>query len=335
MRLETLERQLAAAAEKFVSPADAAYFASSSLAAHLRKAPRMNPLGEAVTDLKVWQASADRQFDILTDKAGVLLADCRGLAPSLKIKSIHDALTDKARRNGIAAAGIINSSGIITLNMWADGLAGRDLIAIAMFNGGRGCTVPFGGRRGLLGTNPIAYAVPTGDAPLAIDMATSEVPFFEVRIAREQGMPLRPGMAVDQQGLATCNPFAAMTDDGVTNILPLGGGMKGFGLMMLIEVLTGSLIRSRLSTEQSPGWNPPEYGCFLMAINVAAFTDIAVFKKHMDTMSQTIRAMEPALDADAVVMPGDRGHGNEKAARAAGEIEVDRETLRELAELAG
>jgi len=335
IEIETVERQLAAAAARHVGREEAAAFASLYLASHLRKAPRMNPIREAVADLKVWRDNPGRAIEMVVDRAGVLLADCRGLAPSLRIKAIHDRLADKAGRNGIAAAGIINGSGIITLNMWADGLARRDLIGIAMFNGGCGCTVPSGGRKGLFGTNPIAYAVPTGDAPISIDMATSEIPFFEIRIAREQGHQLRPGAVVDQRGLPTTDPLAAMTDDGVTNILPLGGGMKGFGLMMLIEVLTGSLIRSKLSTEQTPGWNPPEYGCFLLALDIGALTDAALFKTRMDEMATAVRAMEPADGVSAVQMPGDRGHAKERAARLAGAIEVEDELLKELAELAG
>lgn len=335
INLEKLERQLAAAAGKYVGSEEAAAFASSFLASHLRKAPRMNPVREAVADLKVWRDHPGKGVEMVVDKAGILLVDCHGLAPSLKIRSIHDALAVKARQNGIAAAGIINGSGIITLNMWADGLARRDMIGVAMFNGGCGCTVPFGSRKGLLGTNPMAYAVPTGKEPLAIDMATSEIPFFEIRVAREEGQSLRPGAVVDQQGLPTTDPMAAMTEDGVTNILPLGGGMKGFGLMMLIEVLTGSLIRSKMSTEQSPGWNPPEYGCFVMAVDIGAFTDLTLFKTKMDAMGGAVRNMEPAVGVEAVQMPGDRGHAKERAARVAGMIEVDEEVLLELAELAG
>ncbi len=333
--LDTLDRQLMVAAEKYVSKEEAAAFASSYLGAHLRKAPRMNPIGEAVADLKVWRDSPDVSMELVVDRSGVLLVDCHGLAPSIRIGSIHDALAQKARQSGIAAAGIINGSGIITLSMWAEGLAQQDLVGIAMFNGGCGCTVPFGARKGLLGTNPMAYAIPTGGLPLSIDMATSEIPFFEIREAKEKGQPLQPGTVVNQEGLPTTDPMAAMTEDGVTNILPLGGGMKGFGLMMLIEVLTGSLIRSKLSTEQSPGWNPPEYGCFLMAIDISAFTDITLFKEKMDEMGETIRAMEPAAGATVVQMPGDRGHTREQSVRAAGEIDVHDETLRELAELAG
>ncbi len=333
--LGKLERQLAAAAGKYVSREEASVFASSYLAAHLRKAPRMNPIGEAVADLKVWRDNPDAKMELVVDRTGVLLVDCHGLAPSMRIGSIHDALAEKAGQSGIAAAGIINGSGIITLSMWADGLARRDLVGIAMFNGGCGCTVPFGARKGLLGTNPMAYSIPTGDMPLSLDMATSEIPFFEIRTAKEKGQQLRAGTVVDQEGLPTTDPMAAMTEDGVTNILPLGGGMKGFGLMMLIEVLTGSLIRSRLSTEQSPGWNPPEYGCFLIAVDISAFTDLPLFKKKMDEMGRTIRAMEPAVGVAAVQIPGDRGHAREQAARAAGEIDVHEETLRELVELAG
>jgi len=332
--LEQLERQLAVAAEKYVSKEEAAAFGSSYLAAHLRKAPRMNPIGEAVADLKVWRDNPEARMELLVERDGVLLVDCHGLAPSLRIRSIHDAVAEKATQTGIAAAGIINGSGIITLSMWADGLARRDLVGIAMFNGGCGCTVPFGARKGVLGTNPMAYSIPTGDMPISIDMATSEIPFFEIRIAKEQGRQLRAGAVVDQEGQPTTDPLAAMREDGVTNILPLGGGMKGFGLMMLIEVLTGSLIRSKLSTEQSPGWNPPEYGCFIMAVDIAAFTDLGLFKKKMAEMGQTIRAMEPVAGVTAVQMPGDRGHAREQSARTTGKIEVHEETLRQLAELA-
>ena len=47
-----------------------------------------------------------------------------------------------------------NTAGITTLGMWADGLARRGLIGLAMFNGGVGCATPPGGAKGVLGTNP-------------------------------------------------------------------------------------------------------------------------------------------------------------------------------------
>jgi LDH2 family malate/lactate/ureidoglycolate dehydrogenase len=95
--------------------------------------------------------------------------------------------------------------------MWADGLARRDLIGLAMFNGGTGCSVPFGGTRGVLGTNPLAYAIPTAGDPMVLDMATTEIPFFEIKNAREKGTPLRRHVAVDSHGQPTADAKEALS----------------------------------------------------------------------------------------------------------------------------
>ena len=117
--------------------------------------------------------------------------------------AIRSYYAHRARQFGLAAAAFRNSSGVITLNMWADGLARRDLIGIAMFNGSTGCMVPFGGTRGVLGTNPLAYAIPTAGDPMVLDMATTEIPFFEIKNAKEKGSPLRENVAVDRHGKPT------------------------------------------------------------------------------------------------------------------------------------
>lgn len=254
--IDTVRVQLSEAAATWVSEDEAAYFADLVLESHLRKAPRMNPLKDAVDDLKVWAAADTRDVTVEVDKESVLLLDFGGLAPALKIKYVHDELQRRARKNGLAAVGFRNSSGVITLDPWSEGLAGRDLIGIAMFDGGTRCTVPHGGTRGVFGTLPLAYAVPTAGAPVTLDMAMTEIPFFQIKEAKENGISLPPGVAVDRRGLPTTDAAAALDDDGVANLLPLGGGFKGYGLVMLIEILTGSLVRSLLSTSQTPGWNP-------------------------------------------------------------------------------
>jgi LDH2 family malate/lactate/ureidoglycolate dehydrogenase len=323
MEIHMLEKRLAAVARRFVSPAEADYFAGLYMETHLKKTPRMNPLAEAVADLTVWDKQADHEVTLLVDKGAVTVMDFNGLAPSLKIKTIHDTLAERARRFGLAAAGFRNSSGVITLNMWADGLARRDLIGIAMFNGGTGCTVPFGGTRGVLGTNPLAYAIPTAADPIVLDMATSEIPFFEIKNAKEKGIPLRENVAVDSHGKPTIVAAQALSDDGVANLLPIGGGFKGFGITLLIEVLTGALVRSLLSTGQTPGWHPHEYGCLVLALDIAGFTDKAAFKAAVSDMCRSLRNETPADGVDRVAVPGDRGHEKLKTARKAGKIEIE------------
>ena len=108
-------------------------------------------------------------------------------------------------------------------------------------------------------------------------MAMSEIPFFQIKNAKDKGEALPEGSAVDRRGLPTTDAAVALGDDGTANLLPVGGGFKGYGLVMLIEILTGSLVRSLLSTKQTPGWNPPEYGGFVCAIDIASFTDRDLF----------------------------------------------------------
>ncbi len=98
------------------------------------------------------------------------------------------------------------------------------------------------------------------NVPMVLDMATTEIPFFEIKNAKEKGTPLRSHVAVNSHGRPTTVAKEALSEDGVANLLPIGGGFKGFGITLLIEVLTGSLVQSLLSTAQAPGWHPHEYG---------------------------------------------------------------------------
>jgi L-2-hydroxycarboxylate dehydrogenase (NAD+) len=334
LRIETIEKQLRDAAAKVVSAKEAAYFADLVLEAHLRKAPRMNPLEDAVADIKVWAEAGNRELEVEADKESVLLLDFHGLAPALKLEYIHDELERRARKNGMAALGFRNSSGIVVLSPWSEGLARRDLIGVTMFNGGTRCMVPFSGTLGVFGTLPLAYAIPTADRPIILDMAMSEIPFFQIKNAKDRGETLPEGSAVDRSGLPTTHAAAALGEDGTANLLPVGGGFKGYGLIVLIEILTGSLVRSLLSTRQTPGWNPPEYGGFLCAVDIASFTDPVAFKSEVSEMCAQIRRQKPAEGCSEVAIPGDRGYQKSAAARKAGQIEVKDQVAETLERLA-
>jgi ureidoglycolate dehydrogenase (NAD+) len=334
IKIEEVKKQLAMAASKYVSEAQASYFADSYIETHLRKAPRMMPIQEAVSDLKVWKDHHDEPVKSIVDKKSIMVLDFNGLAPSLKIKQIHDEIEKRARENGIAALGFRNSSGITTMNMWSSGLARRDMIGICMFNGGTECSVPYGGRCGVMGTNPIAYAIPTATYPIILDMATTEIPYFEVKNAKEKKLPLKPDVALNQNGKPTTDAGKALNDDGIANLLPMGGGFKGYGILMLIEILTGPLVRSLLSTQQTSGWNPPEYGFLMIAIDIGSFVDPTSFKQDVSEMCVKIRSLQPADGFDAVQIPGDRGHAKQEQAMASGEIDIDETVIEELRQLA-
>jgi len=328
--IEEVRQLLESAAGKYVTEPEAVYFTDLYLEAHFRKYPRMNPIQEALDDIKVWEASTERDIVVDVDKTGVMLVDCKGLAPTLKINFIHDELEKKARQCGIAAAGYRNSSGVVTLNLWTDGLARRDMVGVSMFNGGVGCCVPHNGTKGFFGTTPMAYAIPTADQPIVLDMATTEIPYFEIADAKKDGIPLRAGVAVDQQGRPTTDASRAFGENDVCNLLPMGGGFKGYGIVMLIEVMTGSLIRCLASDQQTAGWNPTEYGGMIIAIDIGSLTDIDRFKREVANMCNAIRSQPPAEGRTAVVIPGDRGHAKKESALKSGEIEITAELYADL-----
>jgi LDH2 family malate/lactate/ureidoglycolate dehydrogenase len=246
---------------------------------------------------------------------------------------VHDELEARSRKNGIAAVGFLNSSGIITLLPWVFGLVQRDLIGLAMFNGGVNCCVPFGGTRGIFGTLPFAYAIPTAGEPIVADMAMTEIPFFEMKDAKEKGKPLPEKSAVDQSGLPKTRAAEAFGEDGTVNLLPVGGGFKGYSLVVLLEILTGSLVRSLLSNRQTAGWHPSEYGALVIALDIGSFTDIGRFKREVSEMCRAIRNQQPADGVSEVAIPGDRGRRKAEALRKAGEIEIKDEVMEELKKL--
>ena len=334
MTIEALRELLARVAGRYVTATEATYFAYRYVENHLKKAPRYNLIAEAVADLKVWWRLAGTKMETVVDQGAVQVLNFNGLAPSLKIKQIHDELEQRARNSGIAALGFHNSAGIMTLGMWTDGLAERDIIGIGMFNGGVERCVPFGGARGLLGTNPLAYAIPTTDRPLTLDMATTEIAYLDAVQAKSDGRTLSPRAALDERGRPTTDAARAVNDDGIANLLPMGGGFKGYGLVMLIEILTGSLVRSLLSSRQTPGWNPTEYGCLLVAMDPSVFTDLDAFKSGIAELCQRIRQEPVAEGSDGVAIPGDRSHVRLTAALQQGVVDIDPKLVMDLERLA-
>src|SRR3989454_10133664 len=124
----------------------------------------------------------------------------------------------------------------------------RDLIGWAMTNATKS-VAPLWGIERMLGTNPIAIAFPGLDEPpIVIDMATSATAYGKIEIAKRAGKPIPLGWAIDRDGAPTTDPNA-MIDGGAQ--LPLGsdrdgGGHKGYGLALMVDVLSAVLSGANL-----------------------------------------------------------------------------------------
>jgi (2R)-3-sulfolactate dehydrogenase (NADP+) len=208
------------------------------------------------------------------------------------------ALSDAARRQGLAALAVGNSYACGSLGYFVETLAQLGLVAIMVANASPSMA-PFGGKRPFFGTNPIAFAAPRlAGPPLVIDQSSSMVAKVAVIDAYNRGIPLPDGWALDADGQPTNDAAAAMTG----SLLPVGGH-KGFGLALLVEVLAGGLTASHFSFEASSfgdcDGGPPRTGQFVIAIDPLRFAGPG-FTARVDAM------LEAAQSESSVRLPGDR-----------------------------
>ena len=108
---------------------------------------------------------------------------------------------------------------------------------------------PPGGTTPVLGTNPIAMAVPDGQGGVAFqfDFSTSAIAMGKITMAAAAGEPIPLGWAVDANGEPTTDAKAALEGSMLS-----AGGYKGYGFGLMAELLAGALTGSRLSVEVPP-----------------------------------------------------------------------------------
>ncbi len=218
---------------------------------------------------------------------------------------------DKARATGIAFAGVRNSGHFGAAGFYAVMAARQGLIGIATCNVDPGVAAP-GSRGPVLGTNPLAWAVPSGnDTPPFLDIATSVVAAGKVYAAQAAGTPMPEGWLIDGDGLPTTDP-GGYPQRGA--LLPMAGH-KGYGIALLIEILTGVLCGGAFGNDVVSwvhGPEPVNQSFAFIAIDPGAFLPGASFAERVSRLASWIRGAPRAVNAERILLPGDR----EWAARA-------------------
>lgn len=174
-------------------------------------------------------------------RPGAVTADARlGFAQPAFARALPLAL-DAARANGIAALAVAHSHTCTSLGYFTEQIAAAGLIGIGVTNASAIVAGP-GGRRPILGTNPIAITIPgDGDGPPAMhaDFSTAAVALGKITMARAAGEAIPPGWAVDAEGRPTTDPAAALG-----GALVSAAGYKGWALGLMVEALAAGLTGS-------------------------------------------------------------------------------------------
>ena len=237
-----------------------------------------------------------------------------------------DLALDKARRSGMAATVLNNSTHDGAISFYAMRAAQAGMIGITA----TACAphvAAHGGRTGLHGTNPIAYALPraAGD-PVVFDFATGYSAAKLKETASKSGA-LPADTVIDAQGNATTNP----EDLPGGWILPVGGHL-GYGLALLLDALAcglgGAPIGSQMPhvTDLS---GPYSGSFFVLVISPDSFAGRESFSRQIDELVGQIEKTPPRDEDHPVRWPGQRGK-RERESRLRDGIPIADEQWRRL-----
>ena len=215
-----------------------------------------------------------------------------------------DKAIEMAKENGVAVVGMTNISHSGALGYFVEKAAEEDMVALSVCQSDP-MVVPFGGTEPYFGTNPIAFAAPTNDERIiTFDMATTVQAWGKVLDARSKGNDIPDTWAVNAKGEPTTN------SRDVHALVPVAGP-KGYGLMMMVDILSGSLLGLPHGVHVSSMYNDltkgRELGQLHVVINPAYFTDVTAFKKQLSTMLDELKEQTPAPGFTEVNFPGERG----------------------------
>ena len=225
----------------------------------------------------------------------------RGPGHFTAYRALHKAM-QKARSAEICSVSFTQIEHIGRLGEYAELAAHQGFVGISMVGVGSPNAMkvlPFGGKKGSLGTNPIAVGIPTGDeTPFVLDVATSAVAEGKLQVARSKNLPIPDHLIVDKNNAPSTNSLD-FYDGGYLRTF---AEHKGYAFSLL-TCLMGQLSGNR-------GEGSPSGGAFMQVIDIGAFTDLDRYQQGIRAFLNAMKTTEPADGIDEVQVPGEFEHRN-------------------------
>lgn len=252
----------------------------------------------------------DREPTLERLSNGVTLVDAHAGLGFLALELAIDATAEAARRQGIAACGVIRCGHAGRAGGWVERGAAKGMVTFVLLGGS---TPPFAmaaapGTKPALHTNPIAIGMPAEGPTFMLDIATSRVAEGKVAIARSRGTELPQGSILGPDGLPTNDPDAFYAGGA---LLPFAAH-KGFGLSAMIEVLAVAL------TGADADGRAPVEGALVISVDAEVFRPMSEVWASVEAVRARLHAS--GIDRE-VLAPGEP----EATQRLATTIRVERE----------
>lgn len=267
---------------------------------------------------------AKAHSEVVKEGAAWALVDGHHSMPFVTAHRAMELAVAKAKACGIGYVSVTHTSHFGAAGYYAVMAAEQNMVGMAMCNADPQMTIP-GGRGKVLGTNPIAYAIPAGPRkPVFFDIATSAAAANKIIRAKLLGQPVPEGWLVDGDGKPTTDP-QGFPENGA--LMPMAAH-KGYGFALLVEVLAGVMTGAAM-TKQQPSWvtgvagNPPgpaNQGQTFIAIDAGMMVSMEAFDTRMAWLMDYVHTVPKAEGTDAVFLPGEMEWQRRERALAEGMV---------------
>lgn len=234
--------------------------------------------------------------------AVALIDGGHGLGHHIAIRAMRLAV-DKAKRSGIGAVGVQNSNHFGIAGYYAEMAARGGMIGVVTTTTDA-LVHPWGGVEPLLGTNALAVGIPFRPHPILLDMAVSVAARGKIVEAMKQGRAIPEGWAIDSEGRPTTDPRKALE-----GALSPFGGVKGYALALVLEVLAGPLVGAAAGRDVRGTLEPVEGFCtkgdLMVAVDPEAFVPAEEFEARVREFAVQIKSSRRAPGFEEILLPGE------------------------------
>ncbi len=329
--LDSVERVFSAAG---LPAASAAAIAEGLVDADLRGIPSHGTMlvPMYVERLHAGSVTLAPEASVVLDTGAVAVLDAGNALGILTGDQAMGLAVEKARALGVGVVVVRHAFHFGGAFRYVQAAAAVGCIGIAAANTRPLMPAP-GGARAVVGNNPLAIGVPVPvGAPIVLDMALSEAALGKIRLAAASGRAIPPTWATDADGLPTTDPEAA-----IAGLLLPAAGPKGYGLALMLDVLTGVLSGGSFGASVQGLYAdtsvPNDCAHLFVALDPAAFGDPDAFVTSVGELAAQVAASPTAPGVERVLLPGQLESERHAAGLSAG-IELAESSLAKLHETA-
>ena len=255
-----------------------------------------------VANLKAGLACPGGAPRVVADHGAIVGLDGgRGLGQAIGEAAMRIAIA-RASLHGCCMVGLANTHHLGRIGQWAEQCAQSGLASVHFVNVlSTPLVAPWGGIDARLATNPFCVGVPAEPHPIILDYATSKVALGKVRVARDRGERMAPGVLLDAVGRPNDDP-SVMFADPMGALLPFGAH-KGYALAVMCELLGGALSGGRVQHEH-PSPNPMINNMLTLAFVPDRLVTREAFARQLEQLAAWLTA-SPRRDGADILLPGE------------------------------